>query len=417
MLFDNHGLFLPDEKRPAATLPIGVPRARNVLTLPLSFTETVEKVNRRPGAKVNAGDVLYRDKEGFPSFATLSGVLEQYGQISHPLYGELICGMIRPEEGEERLLPLTVDPAVATPEQIISIAKEAGIIDERDGVPLWEKLELYKGKGGHVVIDGTEPQFYTSAAFAVLLESPDEMGVALSLAQRVTGAKTGNIAVCLEDTALIKALGEKYTENRLYIGQKRYPVQQFTAEKEKTPVCFGVQAMKALFDAVVDRKSATHIVVTVAGDGVRAPQNLRVPFGTPVQHLLEYCEVENDVTAVIAGDILTGTALQDTSVPVLPGMTCILALKTVSPVENDPCIGCGRCADACHKHLLPYEISRRLENMHYERLQHLHPERCDGCGACSFVCPSARDLMQAVRYAASTDGSVFLDWGGNDRDA
>ena len=415
MLFEKRGLFLPDEKQPTATLPIAVPRARNVLAVPLSFTEKPEKVNVMTGAQVHIGDTLYTDGDGFPALASLGGVVETYSEISHPLYGDLTCALIQPGEGENET-PVPVKKTV-TPAQIIEIAKNAGIIDELDGVPLWQKLQAGKGKGGYVVIDGTEPQFYGSAAFAVLQAYPDAMRAALSLLQKTLGADGGNIAVCLEDKSLICVLKEKYTEEEVFIGEKSYPVRVFTADKDIRPLRFGVQAAKALTDAVYENKPATHGVVTVAGDGVRSPQNVLVPFGTPVQHLLEYCEVENDVAAVIAGDILTGVALADTSVPVLQGMTVILALKTVSPVENDPCIGCGRCAEVCHRHLLPYEITRRLENMHYERLQHLHPERCDGCGACSFVCPASRDLMQAVQYAASTDGSIFLDWGGNDRDA
>jgi electron transport complex protein RnfC len=415
MLFEKRGLFLPDEKQPAATLPIAVPRARNVLTVPLSFTEQPEKVDLKIGAQLNIGDTLYTDTDGFTTVSPLGGALETYGEISHPLYGNLICAFIQPGEGESQSSISVKKPI--TPDQIIETAKKAGIIDELDGVPLWQKLQAGRGKGGYVVIDGTGPQFYGCAAYAVLREYPDAVRGALSLLQKTLGVKGGNIAVCLEDKTLIGLLKEIYTAEELFIGEKSYPVDTFTADKDIRPLRFGVQAAKALFDAVHENKPATHGVVTVAGDGVCSPQNLLVPFGTPVQHLLEYCEVENDVTAVIAGDILTGVVLTDTSVPVLQGMTVILALKTVSPVENDPCIGCGRCAEVCHRHLLPYEIARRLENMHYERLQHLHPERCDGCGACSFVCPASRDLMQAVQYAASTDGSIFLDWGGNDHDA
>ena len=64
--------------------------------------------------------------------------------------------------------------------------------------------------------------------------------------------------------------------------------------------------------------------------------------------------------------------------------------------------------------LLPYEIVRRNENMHYERLQHLSPEDCDGCGACSYICPAGRPVAAEVLQAGQTKGTMFLAWGEDD---
>jgi len=94
------------------------------------------------------------------------------------------------------------------------------------------------------------------------------------------------------------------------------------------------------------------------------------------------------------------------------------AEKFNSPVWADlykPCIGCGRCAEVCHARLLPYEIVRRLENMHYERLQHLSPADCDGCSACSYVCPAGRDVAADVLKAGETKG-MYLTWGEDDNE-
>ena len=112
---------------------------------------------------------------------------------------------------------------------------------------------------------------------------------------------------------------------------------------------------------------------------------------------------------------MTGRTAPSDELPVLPGMTCLLALKTrPAPLPQGSCIGCGRCVRACHAGLLPYEIVRRLENMHYERLASLHPEGCDGCGACSYVCPAGRDVAVRVQEAASTNGTIFFEWGDDD---
>ena len=59
---------------------------------------------------------------------------------------------------------------------------------------------------------------------------------------------------------------------------------------------------------------------------------------------------------------------------------------------------------------------RRNENMHYERLQHLSPEDCDGCGACSYICPAGRPVAAEVLRAGQTKGTVFLAWGEDDNE-
>ena len=52
--------------------------------------------------------------------------------------------------------------------------------------------------------------------------------------------------------------------------------------------------------------------------------------------------------------------------------------------------------------------------MHYERLPGLHPEECDGCGACSCVCPAGREVSAKVMEATQSHGTIFLNWGDDD---
>lgn len=414
MLFSKRGLPLIDMKMPAASLPIAATHFHASVTVPLSLFEDVKEATLPIGTTVKKGEVLYTDGTAMPTVSPVSGELINMVEFAHPVYGALQCVSLRPEDGEETLLPLAVDPETVTTEQVIQLAKAAGIIDETDGTPLFEKLESYQNSGCHLVADGTEPQPYASAAYSVLCEKKKEVKKGLALAARVVAAAATNITVCVDNAAMRKRLCATYSQKELFFAPKRYPVEKYTAAQTEALCKIGVQALYALYEAVYEQKAATSAVITVAGDVVKQPQNLRVPYGTPIQSLLDFCGIAGTPAAMLAGDAYTGIALTDTAVPVLPGMTCLLLLSAVPGVQNDPCIGCGRCAQVCHKELLPFEIVRRLENMHYERLAHLRADACDGCGACSFVCPAKRDVKNAVLYAAQSDGSVFLDWGGND---
>lgn len=101
----------------------------------------------------------------------------------------------------------------------------------------------------------------------------------------------------------------------------------------------------------------------MAGDAVAHPQNVRIPFGIAAADVLHFCGLSADPQYVILGDAMTGVAAESLDVPLLPGVTCLLALAGRPVSHPRPCMGCGRCTRVCHAGLLPYEIVRRLENM------------------------------------------------------
>lgn len=414
-VFHKNGLPLTDEKGSALTKPIAVPRCTAPLYVPLSLGGPAQMAMLATDTPVARGDVLFQDAAGFPTLCPVTGTVRTYTAVEHPMYGELICAVVAPAEepGEVKKLEIGSHPD-KTGDGIITAARRAGIVDELDGRPLHEKLTEWQNAGYHIVADAVEAEPYASSAFAVLREQGEAVRRGLKAAVQATGATGSNIAVCAVSPFIKQALSEKFSEGELYFAEERYPVTVYTAEKTELVGRIGVQALVALHDAIETDVAPADCVITVAGDGVRESQNVRVPFGTPVQEVLRVCGLDKEAAAVIAGDVMTGTLLPDISVPVVPGMTCLLVMSSVPVAENGPCIGCGRCAEVCHKELLPYEIGRRLENMHYDELSFLHPEECDGCGACTWICPSARDVMYAVLSAGETDGPIFLNWGGNE---
>jgi 2-oxoglutarate ferredoxin oxidoreductase subunit beta len=55
-------------------------------------------------------------------------------------------------------------------------------------------------------------------------------------------------------------------------------------------------------------------------------------------------------------------------------------------VDEDRCKGCGRCIDACPKHLIQY--SKQLNDRGYDFIEfHGEEEDCSGCTLCAVVCP------------------------------
>lgn len=410
----NRGVVLPFQKGKA--LEHGIePLTPTEVRIPVAPGDEVSPIAHLPAdAPVTRGDELCRVSYT-PAVATVTGILEGTMAIHHPLYGSLLCANIRTEgDGEsETCLPVLAEEEL-TPEIIVNIARDAGIYDELDGVPLWEKLAQWMlpendltALHSILVADATENDVFGSSAWAVLMEQPRLALFGLQMAARAIRFTRYHIATMLparRRRALKRAIGRM----NVYTVGDEFPVSQFASEELE---CYriGVQACLALGRAIKRGICHTSTILTVAGDAMPTPRNFSVPFGTRVSEILNACQIKGDVRLVL-GDAMNGVLCTDRNTPILPGITTLLVMEQKSVRTPGPCIGCGRCAEVCHAGLLPYEIVRRAENMHYERLQHLSPGDCDGCGACSYICPASRDVAADVMAAGQTKGSMFLSW-------
>jgi Na+-translocating ferredoxin:NAD+ oxidoreductase RnfD subunit/Pyruvate/2-oxoacid:ferredoxin oxidoreductase delta subunit len=65
-------------------------------------------------------------------------------------------------------------------------------------------------------------------------------------------------------------------------------------------------------------------------------------------------------------------------------------------VKEYQCIRCGACMRACCHSLSPILIKQAFDKMNFVNMSKLHADYCDGCGHCSYVCPSRIDLKGAV---------------------
>lgn len=381
--------------------------------VPVAPGDGVSPIAQMPAdAPVTCGDELCR-VEYTPAVASVTGVLEGTVVINHPVYGSLLCAAIRAEGEGESCLPVLPEEEL-TPEAIMAIAKDAGIYDELDGVPLWEKLAQWMlpendltALHSCLVADATENDVYGSSAWAVLMEQPKLVLFGLQMAARAIGFTRYHIATMLparRRRTLKRAIGRV----NVYTVDDEFPVTQF-APRDVECYRIGVQACLALGRAIKRGVRHTAAILTVAGDAMPTPRNLQVPFGTRVCDILDACQIKGDVRIVL-GDAMNGVLCTDRNTPILPGITTLLVMERKPVRVPGPCIGCGRCAEVCHAGLLPYEIVRRSENMHYERLQHLHPSECDGCAACSYICPAGRDVAADVVAAGQTKGTLFLSF-------
>jgi electron transport complex protein RnfC len=162
----------------------------------------------------------------------------------------------------------------------------------------------------------------------------------------------------------------------------------------------------AIADAIFSGKPLIQRVVTVTGEATEKPGNVWALIGTPVAHLLAHCDYKQVVQSqpnIIMGGPMMGFSMTSDLVPVVKTTNCILA-----PTDNEiagnneqACIRCSACADACPASLLPQQLFWHTKAKELDKAQEYNLFDCIECGACAYVCPSEIPLVHYYRIAKS----------------
>ncbi len=408
--YPQYALSFPSEKEPAASLPTLELCQMPKLLLPLSangqqrtpLVETYDTVAR--------GQVL--TDGATPLYAPVPGVIADVHTLAHPVHGETdYLELDALSLAEEDSTP--ADVFALSSEEILTACRQAHVVDELDGAELADKLIAFtESNEPFLVADAVEDQPFGSAALATLRQNGALCADGLMLAAKVVGAADYAVVLRAENAAY-KEIQSVLPKGRLLRDRKdTYPHK---IQKKGRPVArIGVQACLALYRACAFGEPHGFATVTVAGSAVSLPANVHVPFGTPLSEVFSLCGLIDEPAYYVLGDSFTGVAVPSDAFPILPGTTCVLAvLKEKQPTVH-ACIGCGRCASVCHKHLLPYEIARRVENLQFAKLPSLSVADCDGCNACSVVCPANRPVASLVAQGIEENRRVLISWGVHD---
>ena len=161
----------------------------------------------------------------------------------------------------------------------------------------------------------------------------------------------------------------------------------------------------AVYRAVVRSTPLVERVLTVTGDGIVEPKNLRVRIGTPFKEVIAFCGGYTDAASkLVMGGPMMGLAQATDEVPVIKGTSCILILsgkEAQMEVQPRACISCGRCVDVCPMHLIPTMMARLVEHQRWEDAEDHGLLNCFECGSCAYICPANIPLVQYIKLAKS----------------
>ena len=144
-------------------------------------------------------------------------------------------------------------------------------------------------------------------------------------------------------------------------------------------------------------------IVTIDGDAINEPKNIRVPLGTSYEDVFEFCGgVKENISRIISGGLMMGAAQWDYNSVIMKNTSAILVFseeKDRTIVENASCIHCGKCVSVCPMHLMPNYLAAFSKADNDEMCEKFNLMSCVECGTCSYNCPGQIPIVQYIRVA------------------
>lgn len=361
---------------------------------------------------------------GCPVHSSVSGTVKAISPRVG-VQGRPVPTIIIENDGEGTLSPEVVPFSKrlgdTSPEEIVDVIRRAGISGMGGATfPTWAKLSGAIGKVNRLIINCAECEPFITVNHRLMLEHPEELVGGAKILLRALGLPSGDIAI--EDNKLNAAdrvaaeIGEspllnvRLMRTKYPQGDERQLIFALTGREVpegKLPadvgcVVFNAETCSAIYRAFAEGMPLIERCVTVDGDCVREPKNLRVPLGTPVRSLIEFCGgLVRTPFKLINGGPMMGAATWDFDAPVTKGTSAILVFseKFAAMKDDFACIRCGRCVKNCPMHLMPVYLAQYAMAGNYDETAKLHVMSCVECGTCSYNCPGNVPIVQYIRVA------------------
>jgi electron transport complex protein RnfC len=425
-----HGIHPPESKDETRGLAIHQFPFAPLLIVPLS-----QHIGKPAVPIVGEGDEVSRgqriaDPDGFMSVAIhapASGTVRRIA-LTPSIHGKMEPAFfLEPfaASTQEVLEGTPVRAESASRQQIIAAIQAAGVVGLGGaGFPTHAKLEIPDGKYvDTLVINGAECEPYLTTDHRVMLEHADGVMTGIPYLMRATGADRAIIAVEANkwDAAetlraaipagaaiTVEVLPVKYpqgAEKMLITALLGREIPSGGLPVDVHAICVNVGTTAELGKLLPRGMGLQERVITVGGPAIKKKGNYRIPIGTTLRFILDSVGTEDDISSVVLGGPMMGSAASSLDIPITKGSTGVIAFTQretgrISAQKQFPCIHCGYCVDACPIFLNPSKLGLLAEHgRHQSMAADYHLFDCFECGCCTFVCPSHIPLVQHFRIA------------------
>ena len=358
-----------------------------------------------------------------PIHASVSGKVTAIGNIKLA-NGAMAQGVTIESDGEMRLYEGIKAPHVETKEDFIKAIRESGLVGLGGaGFPTHIKLNA-PSKIDTLIINAAECEPYITVDYRECIENSWDIYSGIRTIMEFLDIP--NVVIAVEDNKpeAFKILeqivdGDSSANGAIKIMQleSRYPqgaekmmIQSATGRQlppGKLPSDIGCMVMNVASTAFISRylKTGKPLVsrsLTVDGLAIKEPKNVRVPIGTSISDIIEFCGgFKDEPVKIVAGGPMMGIAITDLEHPLAKNNNALLAFskEDAKVFQETDCIRCGRCASACPISLVPTRIVRDAKAKDAEALLKDGVMVCMECGSCAYSCPAKKPLVQHMRLA------------------
>ncbi len=415
------GVKLMHMKRTRLHETINMPSPQFV-TIPLS-----QHIGAPCEAIVSPGEYVFLgqkigDSKAFissPVHSSVSGTVEGFVDILTPANEKVKCLRIK-SDGLSKTDPNLEPPQIDSKEDFVSAIRESGIVGLGGaGFPTHVKLaykDIEKIKTLYINLAECEP--YITTDNREVLENVNGVINGIKLILKYTGIPqavvvvennkpigTKILALHLSEIPNIKlkVIGNKYPKGaeKILIYEAGGPV----ISRGMLPADCGALVLNVSTVSAIESYIRTGIPlisrrITLDGDIISSPMNIKVDIGTPIIELLKYANVdENNLKMLITGGAMMGSCIIDLDYPITKTANALLCFTSFYDRDKTPCINCGKCKDVCPMRLMPVLIEKSYDKRDETSLLKLNLDLCMNCGCCSYICPAKRDLSHKIQLA------------------
>lgn len=381
----------------------------------------------KAGDTVEIGQVIADSEAAVsaPIHASISGKVKSITEIRNAANGQLIPAIEIIADEEQKMWSGIKKPEIHSKDDFIKAVRASGLVGLGGaGFPTHFKLNVKPPQKVDILIaNGAECEPYITVDDYCMRSNTKDLLDGIAACLKWIDIERCVIAVEDNKPEAIQTMLKMLEENResykgIQImslpaaypkGAEKVIIQNVTGRHVplgKLPADAGCIVMNVTTLAVLGKylrtgEPLTSKLLTVDGGAVAKPQNVRVPIGTRIGDVFDFCGgFKTDPEMIMMGGPMMGTALSSPDYVVLKNNNALLAFVRgeFDSEEEQQCIRCAKCIDRCPMMLQPVSLMRAIISGNAAKANDLGVMNCMECGCCAYICSAHIPLVQYIRH-------------------